>query len=481
MKAFNLGKTLILLLTLCLLSDLKSQQILDEMELRDISNDVSIRSIVIRDPDQALLVIKTQISGLRIQSNNIIYRSELVEPGTWHVRLAPGTHRLSFQAEGFISIQERFYFNAKEVKGTHIRVIPTPERKEEKNVGYVVIDSEPDNAQIYLNDQFYGTTPYMGKLLTGSYRMQLLKDLYNVYEDTLVIVTNRTLPVNVTMIPLMGTISISSQPNKATIEIDGRPVGETPLKYDNLELGTHKIELKLTRYEDYSREIVIDEENLHQDLNIKLIEKKSYLAVSGAPAGSQVSIDGKKKGVLPVDRVSLPYGYHNLKVSRAGFHAYEEAILLSKPDIHTITVNLEPKNRLLSSIYSSVLPGSGQIYAGQMLKGVIIGVGTVGSLAATFYLKDQYKQNKEQYFDDKEIYEMNIDRDKMDQYYGTMIDSYDKMESSYNTMRITAGITVAVWVYNIIDSYIFFPDQSGVRLGGMSNNNISSLSITLKF
>jgi len=49
-----------------------AQQILDEMQLIDISNDQTIRSTVIRDPEQALLIVKTQISTLRIQSNNII-------------------------------------------------------------------------------------------------------------------------------------------------------------------------------------------------------------------------------------------------------------------------------------------------------------------------------------------------------------------------------------------------------------------------
>ena len=170
-----------------LVMPLRAQQILDEMQILDISDETSIRSVIIRDPEQALLVVKTQISNLHIRSNNIINELKEVEPGTRHIVLAPGTHRLSFQAEGFISIQQRFYFNPKDVKGIRIRVISAAEKKEAKNTGLVFIETEPDSAQVYLNDQFYGTTPYTGRLLAGRYRLTLSRDNFVPLYDDIVI------------------------------------------------------------------------------------------------------------------------------------------------------------------------------------------------------------------------------------------------------------------------------------------------------
>ena len=94
---------------------LSGQQILDEMELVDISNTTEITGFVLQDPNQALLIVKSQISGLRFLSNNFIHRLEQREPGKWFIFLTPGTHRISFQAEGFISAHDRFFFKAKEV------------------------------------------------------------------------------------------------------------------------------------------------------------------------------------------------------------------------------------------------------------------------------------------------------------------------------------------------------------------------------
>ena len=49
-----------------------AQQFLDEMELVDISREHDVKSTIIRDPNQALLIVKTQIPDIRFQSNNII-------------------------------------------------------------------------------------------------------------------------------------------------------------------------------------------------------------------------------------------------------------------------------------------------------------------------------------------------------------------------------------------------------------------------
>ena len=61
-------KSVILLLIAFI--ELNAQQIFDEMELIDISDEPDIKSSIIRDPNQALLIVRSQISDLSFQSNN---------------------------------------------------------------------------------------------------------------------------------------------------------------------------------------------------------------------------------------------------------------------------------------------------------------------------------------------------------------------------------------------------------------------------
>jgi hypothetical protein len=207
-KIFKLVQTILSLILLLNLPTF-SQVFFDEMEIEDISNEPDVKSTIIRDPEQALLIVKTQVDLTRIQSNNIIILSEKKEDGSWHLKMAPGTHRISFQAQGFISLQQRFYFNPKDVKGIRIRVIPAAERKEEKNTGIVVINSQPDSADVYLNEQFYGSTPYIGKLLVGRYNLRVRKQAYLPTYKSIIIRASETLPVEVELKKTIGEIAES--------------------------------------------------------------------------------------------------------------------------------------------------------------------------------------------------------------------------------------------------------------------------------
>jgi len=176
--------------------NLFSQQILDEMQLEDISDTPEIKSVIIRNPDQALLIVKSQISSLRVESNNVIIKAKQVEAGKWYFYLTPGTHRLSFQSGSFISVIKRFYFNPKDVIGINIRIITAVEKKISKNSGIIVINSKPDHAQVFFDDEFYGNTPYIGKLINGRYSLRLRKKNYNDFAKEVIVVADQTLAVD---------------------------------------------------------------------------------------------------------------------------------------------------------------------------------------------------------------------------------------------------------------------------------------------
>ena len=202
---FKINQTIFYLILLLSLQTF-SQDVFDEMEIEDISSEPDIKSTIIRDPEQALLIVKTQVALMRIQSNNIIIKSEKKEDGTWHLIVKPGTHRISFQAKGFISIQQRFYFNPKDVKGVRIRVVPSAERKEEKNTGMVVIQSKPDSANVYFNELFYGITPYIGKLIAGRYNLKIKKEGFLPSFKDIIIKPSETLPIDLELKRTIGDV-----------------------------------------------------------------------------------------------------------------------------------------------------------------------------------------------------------------------------------------------------------------------------------
>lgn len=190
-------KVIFLFIFCLLVFETQAQQVLDEMQINDISNLSEIKTIVFRDQKSALLVVKSTIPTLSIQSNNQIKRVKKVEPGKWFVYLHPGTHWLSFQSESLISLKKRFFFNPKDVRGVNITIRENKDRNLEKDTGIVVINSSPDTARIFLNSNYLGTTPYIGKVFKGNYRLQVFKQDYHLHERDIIIHSGRTLPINI--------------------------------------------------------------------------------------------------------------------------------------------------------------------------------------------------------------------------------------------------------------------------------------------
>jgi TM2 domain-containing membrane protein YozV len=216
-------------------------------------------------------------------------------------------------------------------------------------------------------------------------------------------------------------------------------------------------------------------ERIYGKLNIL----QSRLAIHGSPINSNIEINGTRIGTLPLSERTIGFGLHNITVSKPGFYTYNKSLLVNKSDLYTISINLSPKSRTSATLYSTLLPGSGQIYSGRTTQGILLGAASLGGLAVTFALNSSYQDKRNQYLDNKQAYEDNTDPDRMTDLYNSMLSSYDNMESTYNSARVAGILTTVIWVYNIVDTYIFFPKQSGVQLDAYSDGDRALLSLYL--
>ena len=458
-----------------------SQQFLDEMELVDISKEHDVKSTIIRDPNQALLVVKTQIPNIRFQSNNLIHNVKEAEQGTYQIYLKPGTHRLIFQAEGFISSKERFYFNPKDVKGIRIRVIPAEKQKEDKNSGILVIRSQPDSAEIFINEDFYGRTPYIGKLIAGRYNLKLLKSPFLPFAQSMIIVAGETLPLNIDLNRVLGTVNITSEPAGANVYINDQNIGKTPLEYSRLERGTNKIVIRKSYYEDYKTEIEVTSENRTHARHALLVAEESQISFEGTPAKAKVILDGQQCGLLPLKNLNVRNGSHNLQVSRPGFYDHKETILIGKNSPPIFRINLKPKSKNSALLYSTLLPGSGQYYAGNKTKGITLSVLTLGSAVSGFFVYGNYLDKRDQYLKDKSAYVNNTDLGQMVSLKQAMNKSYSSADDAKQVSQVVWGVSAAIWIYNIVDSYLFFPEQSRIDVNAFETNGSYNLSLVIKF
>ena len=113
--------------------------------------------------------------------------------------------------------------------------------------GLLEVNSLPDGATIFLDgEETEFVTPHTFHLSTGNHRVKLKQS--TEYEPSVEKIApvqlNRIPRIHFTLTPLgHGTLLVSSRPFGATIYLDGKQVGDTPLKLTNLRAGQHQLRL----------------------------------------------------------------------------------------------------------------------------------------------------------------------------------------------------------------------------------------------
>jgi hypothetical protein len=118
------------------------------------------------------------------------------------------------------------------------------------------IDSQPDDADVFLNGSFVGSTPLiLTDLAAGRYHIELTKDGYHSAVDR-VFYDGGIHQLSYTLDEITGFIDIAVEPAGARLEIDGDSLApgrsEAPV-------GVHRIRARLFGYEERSMDVEIRE------------------------------------------------------------------------------------------------------------------------------------------------------------------------------------------------------------------------------
>ena len=130
---------------------------------------------------------------------------------------------------------------------------------------------------IYVNDKKVGTTTWSGKLNSGLYIFEARKSGYRTQSLTRQITSDPasqryTLPA---LAPIYGSVDITSSPAMADITLDGKAVGTTPVKLNNILVGEHKITVSKSGYQPYTTTVTVAEGKT-VTVSAELIKGKIY-------------------------------------------------------------------------------------------------------------------------------------------------------------------------------------------------------------
>ena len=180
----------------------------------------------------------------------------------------------------------------------------------------VTVSVADNSSEVYIDDEYKSKGNWTGKLIEGNHVVEMRKANYRTEQKTIELVAGKKTNVLFgTPVAINGMLNVSSSPSGATVYIDEKNYGQTPIYIDPILIGTHTLKLEKQGCATITKTITIKEgETLN--LNEKLQSGKDVV-IKTEINGDKVYVDGKYVGLSPV-KVNVSYDYHDLKIERDG-------------------------------------------------------------------------------------------------------------------------------------------------------------------
>lgn len=210
------------------------------------------------------------------------------------------------------------------------------------------------DAEIYVEGERKGVRTWKGPLKRDSYNVEVrqagCRSVSQVIEVNAV--GDQVIKLN-SPIPVFGSLIVTSQPSQATVLVDGKEMGVTPLQLAKLPVGNHQISIRRDGYQAAEKTVEV-KENAETEADFKLSNMCKVTVTTSAAPGAEVYMDGRSIGNSPIS-MEVPAGKHRFKVTANNFYPYEETINI---DGLKSTINLNLKSNVSTVHITSNHSGS---------------------------------------------------------------------------------------------------------------------------
>lgn len=171
------------------------------------------------------------------------------------------------------------------------------------------------------------------------------------------------------------------------------------------------------------------------------------------PTGAIVFLEGEYglAGRAPYTVTYFLRGNYEIKTKLRGYEDWSADYFFNGRGAEKISIKLSPKTRLKALLRSAVVPGMGQAYSDQRVKGLVIGAMQFTSLGVFFIEELRYR-------DSVDDFNAALTAFQNDANQRTRLDAAQaRLDRRYETRQRWAIITASIYIYNLIDVIAFFP------------------------
>lgn len=219
------------------------------------------------------------------------------------------------------------------------------------NFANVTLTTDAES-EIWIDDNYKSNGSWSGPLELGEYSVEIKKKSHRTASEIVRVteVGERTIALKAPT-PIYASLELTSTPSNATVALDGKYVGETPLILNNILVGNHTVTVTKQGFSKVEKTIELKEE-IENNISVVLPNTKE-VSITSNPTIADVYIDGVYKGVTPLKTV-LSYGEHMIRFIKDGYYKVEKTIKVYD-DAVLVNEELKPNSSSTVSLYSNPL------------------------------------------------------------------------------------------------------------------------------
>ena len=238
----------------------------------------------------------------------------------------------------------------------------------EKRPGVLRITTVPEEGTVvFIDGEEIGATPLAAlELAPGAYQIRVRAERYKDFVTDIEIGGAGTVQtLTAELAPRWAAVTFTSEPGGATVRVDGKTVGESPVAADLLE-GSHVYELLLADYKPFQSQLAVVAGEPQSPPTAQLDLADGKLALETSPPGARVTVDGVYRGETPLELYLEPGDVHDIEVSRVEFEPQSHRVQLRPGHEQDLSVELVP---ILGEVEIVVDPPDALLYVNGEARG----------------------------------------------------------------------------------------------------------------
>ncbi|MDO9326738.1 MAG: PEGA domain-containing protein [Methanoregula sp.] len=222
----------------------------------------------------------------------------------------------------------------------------------------------------------WGTANLGGRLDEGTYtiwvvngpndRSQLSNADYNTISVTL---GKPSISIDTPVQP--GAMELFSVPDGASVMMEEKYRGKTPLTISDLAPGTYTVTFSQFGYQKFITQVPIQSGKI-SEVTATLWPDAGALAITSVPAGANVLVDGTIPGITPFAAENLTLGNHTVAVSLDGYLSQQQTVTVIPGQTLPVSVGLSPIPPQTTAPTRAAGPAAASLIAGSVAIMLII-------------------------------------------------------------------------------------------------------------